>query len=337
MPLSTVSWIGRRQNLPAVKNDCCFLGIDCSAYTSSLALVDREERLVWEGRKALTVREGSLGLRQSEAVFAHIKNLPLLWEEGASRLENARLAAVAASVKPRPVAGSYMPVFKVSEAAGALIARTLGIHFYTFSHQEGHIAAGLWSSGLPPGHYLAVHLSGGTTELLSVKAKEGAHLEIDRIGGSSDLHACQFVDRIGVAMGLGFPAGPALEEWACRGRTGAITLPLAVKGTAISFSGPASHAQRLLERGCNRHDLARAAELCIADSLAEALHAACSAGVYAGILIAGGVAANAYIRERLLQRGPGIPLHFASPAFAGDNAAGLAVLAARRYASMEEM
>ena len=144
-----------------------------------------------------------------------VSSLPLLRKKSLPP-ENARLAAVAASSSHVPWQFLYA-CFK-SAKLGALIARTLGIHFYTFSHQEGHIAAGLWSSGLPPGHYLAVHLSGGTTELLSVKAKEGAHLEIDRIGGSSDLHAGQFVDRIGVAMGLGFPACPALEE-CCRGRT----------------------------------------------------------------------------------------------------------------------
>lgn len=314
-----------------------FLGVDCSAYTTSLALVDGAERLIWEGRKLLPVREGGLGLRQSEAVFAHIKNLPLLWEEGAARLKKAPLAAVAAAVRPRPVAGSYMPVFKVSEAAGALIARSLGLHFFSFSHQEGHIAAGLWSAGLPPGRYLAVHLSGGTTELLSVKEKEGACLEISLIGGGTDLHAGQFVDRIGVAMGLGFPAGPAMEEYARRGTTGAITLPVAVKGTGISFSGPASHARRLLQQGCNRRDLARAVELCIADSIAAALHATGDPGVYEGVLIVGGVAANAFIRERLVQTGPATTFHFASPVFAGDNAAGLAVLAARRHTLTKEM
>ncbi|NLZ32378.1 MAG: O-sialoglycoprotein endopeptidase [Firmicutes bacterium] len=320
-----------------MKSSCSFLGIDCSAYTTSMALVDGEERLLWERRLALPVRRGALGLRQSEAVFAHIKNLPPLWEEGAARLKDAPLAAVAASTRPRPVAGSYMPVFKVSEAAGTLISRTLGLPFYAFSHQEGHIAAALWSCGLPPGPYLAVHLSGGTTELLSVVVKEGASLEIARIGGGSDLHAGQFVDRVGVAMGLSFPAGSALEDWARRGRSGGVTLPVAVKGTAISFSGPASHALRLLQRGVDPHDLARAVETCIADSLAQALHAACVQGDYTAILVAGGVAANSFIRRRLVQKGPRLPFHFASPSFAGDNAAGLAVLAERRYAAGEEI
>ncbi len=313
-----------------VKSKQLYLGVDCSAYTTSLALVDQEERLLWERRKLLPVPEGGLGLRQSEAVFAHIRSLPGLWEEGAAVLKQAPLAAVAAAVRPRPRPDSYMPVFKVSQTAGELIARTLALPFFEYSHQEGHLSAGLWSAALPPGRYLAVHLSGGTTELLAVKQQEGGLLEIAVRGRGADLHAGQFVDRIGLALGFSFPAGPALERSARRGKTGAIRLPVAVQGSLISFSGPASQAQRLLEQGCNHSDLARAVELCIADSLAAALAAVEDHRTCEGILIVGGVAANSFIRERLLQSVSGAPLHFASPEFAGDNAVGLAVLAARR-------
>ena len=313
-----------------MNNGPLYLGIDCSAYTTSLALVDGEERLLWERRRQLPVRHGARGLRQSEALFAHIQNLPEMWEEGASFLKCAPLAAVAAAVKPRPLSHSYMPVFKVSETAGTLIAQTLGCSFFAYSHQEGHLAAGLWSAGLPPGRCLAVHLSGGTTEILAVDGREPARLQIERWGGGSDLHAGQFVDRIGVAMGLPFPAGPALERCARRGETGAIKLPVAVQGTEISFSGPESQAQRLLEQGAGRCDLARAVEICIADSLSAALLAVADIHSFAAVLVVGGVAANTFIRDRLRQKCPKKTFHFASPAFSGDNAAGLAVLAARK-------
>lgn len=312
-----------------------YLGVDCSAYTTSLALVDEQEELIWERRRLLPVPEGGLGLRQSEAVFAHIRGLPELWEEGAVRLEDAPLGAVAAAVRPRPRPDSYMPVFRVSQAAGELIARTLALSFFPYSHQEGHLSAGLWSAGLPPGRYLAVHLSGGTTELLGVEETAGGLLAITALGGGADLHAGQFVDRIGLALGFAFPAGPALEHCARRGETGAIRLPVAVQGTSISFSGPASEAQRLLERGCNGCDLARAVELCIADSLAAALRAVEDSGSYEGILIVGGVAANLFIRERLRRGLSEKPLYFAAPEFAGDNAAGLAVLARRRAGALK--
>lgn len=306
-----------------------YLGVDCSAYTTSLALVDGEKQLLWERRRMIPVRKGARGLRQSEAVFAHIQNLPEMWEEGAAFLRQAPLVAVAAAVKPRPLPRSYMPVFKVSEAAGALIARTSGCSYYAYSHQEGHLAAGLWSAGLAPDRYLAVHLSGGTTEIVAFEAREPEQMAIERRGGGSDLHAGQFVDRIGVAMGLPFPAGPALEQCAGRGATGAIRLPVAVRDGEISFSGPESQAQRLLQQGADHSDLARAVELCIADSLAAALRGVADLDTFAAILVVGGVAANAFIRRRLRQEGPDKALYFASPAFSGDNAVGLAVLAVK--------
>jgi len=125
--LSTVCWTGQPAIPLSVKNkEMLFLGLDTSAYTTAAALVDQSEQLVWEKRELLSVPEGGLGLRQSEAVFAHLQTLPRLWAEGSAALKGAPLAAVAASIRPRPVEDSYMTVFKVSEAFGKFIAQTLG-------------------------------------------------------------------------------------------------------------------------------------------------------------------------------------------------------------------
>lgn len=329
-------WTGWSAKRLAGKNERrLFLGLDTSAYTSALALVDQAEQLVWEKRVILPVQEGALGLRQSEAVFAHLQNLPRLWEEGAFELGRASLAAVAASTRPRAVDGSYMPVFKVSEAFGIFIAQTLGLLFLPSSHQEGHLLAGLWSAGLPPGRYLVVHLSGGTTDILDVTEAPPGTLTVRRLGGGADLNVGQFVDRIGVAMGLKFPAGPEMERLACGGQSGEILLTVAVKGTEISFSGPESQARRLLAQDCVQADLARAVERCIADSLVRALMSAAEPGLYRAVLVVGGVAANAFIRERLqaglAERRPGLAPVFAAAPFCGDNAVGTAVQAARQY------
>ena len=311
-----------------------FIGLDTSAYTSSLALVDQAERLLWEKRLPLPVGKGGLGLRQSEAVFTHLQNLPRLWAEGASWLKLATPAGVAAATQPRPLEGSYMPVFKVSEAFGLFLAQSLGLFFMPRSHQEGHVAAGLWSAGLAPGRYLVLHLSGGTTEILAVEEQNCGALQIERVGGSADLNAGQFIDRIGVALGFPFPAGPHLESLAREAaqvtEAGTVTLPLAVKGSAVSFSGPESHARRLLARGCPGAKLARAVETCIADSLSKAARAVPGfAGRYQAVLAVGGVAANAFIRARLAEGLEPLPFYCAEPRFSGDNAVGLAVLAAR--------
>lgn len=190
--------------------------------------------------------------------------------------------------------------------------------------------ASLWSAGLPPGNYLAVHLSGGTTELLALSEGPPGELDIRIIGGGVDLHAGQFVDRLGVAMGCEFPAGPALEELAAAGDGDAPELPLAVTGTKISFSGPASQAERLFKQGCRPTELARAVEICLADSLALALKSVPHLDSYRALLLVGGVAANRFIRRRLEEKFQELPLSFAGPGLAGDNAVGVAVQAVRR-------
>lgn len=309
-----------------------FLGLDTSAYTTSLALVDGDEKLIADNRIPLPVKEGALGLRQSEAVFAHVANMPLLWKDSAEILKGAAVTAIAASVQPRPVSGSYMPVFKVSEAFGLFLAETMGLFFLPSSHQEGHVMAGLWSSDLPCGRYLVLHLSGGTTEIIASEEKSPGNLKLDLLGGTTDLNAGQFIDRLGLAMGLPFPAGPGFETIAAGCRAEGLALPVAVRGSEISFSGPASHAERLLEQGCSKADLARAVEICIADSLSAAVNYFIQKeDQYEGLLAVGGVTANLFIRERLKERITGLKLFFGEPRFAADNAVGLAVQAARIY------
>lgn len=308
-----------------------YIGLDTSAYTTSLALVDQAEELLIDSRLTLPVKQGSLGLRQSEAVFNHINNLPRLWPDGAEILHGGVLRAISAATQPRPVDGSYMPVFKVGEAFGLFLAQINSLNFLPSTHQEGHVMAGLWSAGLPAGRYLTLHLSGGTTEIIVSEEISPGKLNLNLLSGSSDLNAGQFIDRLGKAMGLGFPSGPQLEVLACNAESNLPLLTTAVYGSTVSFSGPASQAERLLQGGCSKPGLARAIEVCIADSLIVALkHELKKNSGYDGLLVVGGVASNQFIRQRLKDSiGEYISLHFALPKFASDNAVGLAVQAAR--------
>lgn len=308
------------------------LGIDTSAYTTSLAIVDQDEKLIIDQRKALPVKTGNLGLRQSEAVFAHLSNLPLLLEKCQQKFDSETIVAVASAAKPRPVKDSYMPVFKVGEAFGSLLARTMGLFYLASTHQEGHVLAGLWSAGAPEGKYLVLHLSGGTTEIISAEESSLGHLKLKLLAGSSDLNAGQFIDRIGQLMGLPFPAGPALENLARSAVGEDLELPVAVKGSEISFSGPASQAERLLQKGCDHAALARAVEKCIADSLCRAVsNLDLNIEGYNGLLTVGGVTANCYIKNRLERKLGDWEFYSSSTEYASDNAAGMAVQAARSY------
>lgn len=307
-----------------------YMGIDTSAYTTSLAIVNQHEKLIYDRRLPLPVGQGQIGMRQSDAVFAHIRNITQMMEEEPFCHNRNSLCAVASSAKPRPVEGSYMPVFKVSEAFGLFLAKTAGLLHFSSTHQEGHIIAGLWSAGLTRGRYLVIHLSGGTTEILAVNETEPGYLEIEHKGGTNDLNAGQFIDRLGQAMGLNFPAGPQLEELACKAGTELPCLPVAVKNGEISFSGPASHAVRLLEKGCCRENLARAIEICVADSLSAAVKSTASnPNDYTALLAVGGVTANFKIRSRMKEKLAEWKIFYAEPTYASDNAVGLAVQAKR--------
>lgn len=305
------------------------LGIDTSNYRTSLCLAQEDGRIVAEEKRLLKVKEGKRGLQQSEAVFQHVMNLPELSERiGWSEYE---IAAVCVSEKPRPVDQSYMPVFKVGEGLARSLSVYLQVPLYLTTHQEGHIAAGEYTAESRPvqDRFLAVHLSGGTSELLLCERQQAGY-SIEKVGGTIDLHAGQLVDRIGVAMGMSFPAGPQLEQLA-RGAQEEFRVSSAVEGLSFSFSGPEASLLRAIEAGAaGQAEIARATEQCIANTLEKVLRNAREQGLPNEVLIVGGVAANQYIRERLVKRlehpAVNMKLYFCDPVYSGDNAYGVAML-----------
>jgi len=304
------------------------IAFDTSCYTTSVALMSVGGRLLADKRRLLSVPPGESGLRQSNALFQHVQALPALVEEALAGVERNSIRAVAAATRPRPYDNSYMPVFTAGANAGRLLSLALQIPFLAFSHQEGHIAAALWSLDLDwRGPFIAAHISGGTNELLWAQPHEtGFMLEI--IGGS-DLPAGQFIDRVGVALGLPFPAGPHLEQLALSAPSSALRLSGTVNGTQMSFSGPESAAQRLIKAGAKGAELARAVFDNIGASLGQAIGAAAAAHNCTRVLVAGGVAANSLVRRQVEENTRGLEIHFALPAYTGDNAVGGAYLAAR--------
>ncbi|GAB7386833.1 O-sialoglycoprotein endopeptidase [Bacillaceae bacterium] len=312
------------------------LGIDTSNYMTSLCLVDLQGALISEARRLLPVREGKKGVQQSEAVFQHVMQLPEL--AGELALVSQKLVAVAVSTAPRPAEGSYMPVFKVGEGLAKCLALFHRIPCFTTTHQEGHVAAGEFTA-TPPlrgERFIAVHLSGGTSEILACRKKADGY-EIERLGGTIDLHAGQLIDRVGVAMGLPFPAGPHLEKLAREAEAfpDSFAVPSYVEGFDFSFSGPTTALLKAVAQGTPFPLVARAAEQCISNTLEKALRKTVADGIGKDILLVGGVAANEYIRNRLRKRlehpAVGARLSFADPRFSGDNAFGVARIGLMKY------
>ncbi len=305
-----------------------YLGLDTSAYTTSLAVVNERQDLLWESRRILKVAVSETGLAQSAAFFQHIQNLPQQIETIPKSLWES-LGGIGVSSSPRPVEGSYMPVFTAGVSLATALATARQLPLYKTSHQEGHIAAGYSSAqGPEEERFLAVHLSGGTTELLLVKRLQPGQLSLELLGGTTDLHAGQFVDRVGVRLGLQFPAGKALEELARQAESGAESLlPSSVRGLKVSFSGVESAAQRLIDQGFPQPNVARAVEGCLVRTLSKLISKGIELTGLRQILMVGGVSANQYLRHeldlRLLKQGK---IYWAEPDWCRDNAIGVAIL-----------
>jgi len=346
------------------------LGIDTSCYTTSVAAANRHGQVIGSHRMLLPVSNGERGLRQSEAVFAHIKQLPLTMKALSADLEreHARICAVAASSAPREDAESYMPVFVTGMSQANGLAHALRVPCYSFSHQQGHIAAGQIDGKAMDDRFVALHLSGGTTDLLL--SDNG---KLKQLGGTLDLNAGQLVDRVGVAMGLPFPAGPALEALAagCSGAMGcpeAMGCPTATGCASVAgfpvkpksvipvsmeqgdlcchFSGAEAKCKRMLaeealhaESALSMESIALEVFDFLARTVTRLIMAGCAKENVRQALVVGGVASSSLLRDMLEARlrkaggtvGSPIEVVFGRPEYSGDNAAGIAVLGVRRY------
>ncbi len=306
-----------------------YIGIDTSNYTTSCALFEAGECCFYSNVKQLLgVSEGERGLRQSDAVFAHIKNLPSVTAEALCDIEPEALRAVGVSATPRDNEGSYMPCFLSGEAAASTLASAVKKPLYRFSHQAGHVMAAVWSSGSPDlltREFIAFHVSGGTTELLRVKPKADVGFDIEKLGGTLDLNAGQCIDRVGVAMGLGFPCGPKLEELALANTEPLAKPKLSVKGCECNLSGVENKAAKLISEGKSREFVAAYVLDFIARTLIELTKNALD-GADIPVLYAGGVMSNSIIKDMISRRG--FDARFAEPKFSSDNAAGCALLCA---------
>ena len=301
------------------------LGFDTSNYTTSAAVFGGGTA---ENRgRLLTVPEGALGLRQSDALFQHVKRLHLMVEQLRSEGAVGQIAAVGASTRPREVEGSYMPCFLVGEGEGRALAAAVGVPFYPCSHQQGHVAAAAWSAGredLLDKPHLAWHLSGGTTELLRVEP-EGHTVRAEVIGGTSDISAGQLVDRAGLLLGLPFPAGKALDGLYPEA-DGAGFFQVKLNGLTFSLSGMENKVKELAEKGEKPANVARFTIDTIMDVLLRATREAQGKWPGLPVLCSGGVASNRQIRASLEQACGAV---FAQPQYATDNALGVAILAHR--------
>lgn len=303
-----------------------FLGIDTSNYTTSAAVYDTDTNTIKQQKKLLPVRPGEKGLRQSDAVFHHTVQLPQVVSNLVQDC-NGNFDAFGVSAFPRRVEGSYMPCFLVGQSVAQSLASVQKLPLHIFSHQEGHIAAALYSAerlSLLKETFVAFHISGGTTEALLVKPDSEHILSCECIARSLDLKAGQLIDRVGVMLGLQFPCGAALENLADKSNK-LYRLKPTMKGMDCCLSGLENQCRKLLADGEVPENIARycmCGVLAALVGMAEAIVQECG---HLPIIFSGGVASNRMLKDDLSAR---YGAFFAAPAFSADNAAGIAVLTA---------
>lgn len=309
----------------------CYVGIDTSNYTTSVAIASADGKILANLKSPLPVKDGERGLRQSDAVFSHVRNLPTLMKEAEKLLVGYTPLSVGVSVRPRNAENSYMPCFLAGEAAATAMAAALHIPCYTFSHQNGHVMAAAYSSEhtdeLLSAPFGAFHVSGGTTEVLYVEP-EGCDFRITLVGETADINAGQLIDRVGVHMGLRFPCGVEMERLA---RENAKKIPrprICVKDCICNLSGAENLSVKLY---ADTKD-ASLVSAYVLETVGETLSALTENLLtrYPGLplLYAGGVMSNRILQKKLSKYHN---VYFSEPQFSADNAAGIALLTRRRH------
>ena len=311
-----------------------YLGVDTSNNATSAALYDSAARtLLGHQKLMLPVAKGALGLRQSDAVFSHIKNLPAVFEALFQVSGVRHIDAVGVSSRPRTLEGSYMPCFLAGVASATAVAASHGAPLYAFSHQQGHVMAALYGCGLAfedELDFTAFHVSGGTTDGLYC-ALAGKELRIEQAATSLDLFAGQAVDRTGALLGFDFPSGPQLSALAETSGSPQFMKPV-LKGRDCCLSGLQNKCEKLFADGAAPQDIARYCLLSVGETVAAMCDRMLADRPQQPLVFAGGVLSSSVIRRQLSARFPSA--RFCEPAWlSADNAAGIAVLASRENAS----
>jgi N6-L-threonylcarbamoyladenine synthase len=264
----------------------------------------------------------------------HIRRvLPLVGQA----LEKARLVRsdidVVAFTRGPGLAGALLVGAGIACSLAAALGRpVVGVH-----HLEGHLLSPFLSADAPAFPFVALLVSGGHTQLLHVS--DVGRYEL--LGDTIDDAAGEAFDKSAKLLGLGYPGGPALARLAEFGDPAAFALPrplLQRDSLDFSFAGlktaVRTHASRL-DSTCEqaRADLAASTQAAIVDVLARKSMAALGATGCDRLVVAGGVGANAALRERLRRDCDerGAHIHFPEPALCTDNGAMIALAAAMRW------
>ena len=219
-----------------------------------------------------------------------------------------------------------MPCFMVGYSHAKMLSDLLNVPLVEVSHQQGHVAASLWSAGhleLMDEPHLAWHLSGGTTELLLVEP-DGKNVKCTKIGGTTDISAGQLIDRTGQLLELPFPSGKHLDALS-KTATDKSVFKVKCPGLEFSLSGVQNKVEQYHRERGDSAETAAYALRCVAHAVITATRNAQKQYPGLEVVFSGGVASNSMLRELTKPLKP----VFALPQYSTDNAMGVAILAHR--------
>lgn len=314
------------------KENNIIIGIDTSCYTTSIAAISLDRQIILNKKIMLKVDKDSKGLRQSEAVFQHVKNLGKISEDIKDKLKNHNIVGVCASKNPRPTANSYMPVFTVGENFAKLLASINNCSYFETTHQENHIESSLFNLNLKNKEkFIAVHMSGGTTEIILI-SKNNTNYNLEIIGGTKDISVGQLIDRIGVKLSYDFPCGSHIDRKACD-FNGKIEkgIKTSVKEGFMNLSGIENQINKIIDneyyKGMEDY-LSKLLMDTIVRCMTKAIEYLSNKYLIDEVVFAGGVSASKYISKELTIRleKKKIKSYFTEPSLATDNAVGCALI-----------
>lgn len=314
------------------RRDNIVIGIDTSCYTTSIAAISLNKDIILSEKIMLKVDKDAKGLRQSDGVFQHVSNLGKLSENITGKLKDYNIVGVCASEKPRPIEGSYMPVFTVGLNAGKLLSATHNCPFFETTHQENHIKSSLLGKNLlNKNRFLAVHMSGGTTEIVLANKNDSKGYDLEIIGGTKDVSFGQLIDRLGLKLSYDFPSGKYIDKNAleCNEKI-ENGLKTSVKEGYMNLSGIENQLNKIIEddKNIDKSYLSKLLMDAIVRCMVKSLSYLCKKYETYEVVFAGGVSASKYISKNLTQKLKkyNVKAYFTEPHLATDNAVGCAII-----------
>lgn len=259
------------------------LGIESTAHTASVGIVDEEARVL--GLASDMYRPVRGGIHPREAANHHVEVLPELVERAvaAARIRPDELDAVAFAQGP-----GLGPCLR----AGATVARVLSLAWdlplLPVNHCVAHVEIARALSGLDDP--LLLYASGGNTQVIAYG--RGRYRVL---GETLDIGVGNFLDKLWIGLGGTFPGGPALEVEA-RGGGELVPLPYSVHGMDVAFSGMLTATLALHAKGTPRADLAYSVESTAYAMLTEVTERALAHRRRDAVVLGGGVACNERLR-----------------------------------------